>query len=325
MASLNNIYKLSTKEDEYHLHKSLGTFCLVNFIYRFYLLLSTSSMQLNTPFAIYSVIGHGILSISSLQFHISNTRNASKPMIYPEFRMHSILFGLRSVIITIMYYFEWNYKYIIAVCYSVLFLSEYITKTYGRTKITYGITKKCGSEDKTMRNMPFEPTVSNEDKTNITNMHSLMQIGATVFMLGNINSAFSPLFAIQTAAFLMTLVRKSIITTNTWHLCYTIGLFMNYLLFPTFSPSFILYLNFVVNIHQYVVFPNKINKYMAWLFHFGIFVILREYGGDIWIDNFFIKRHYIWWFLIKLWMISKLVSFEKYIDCLIDKNDEKYD
>jgi len=308
MASLQNIYKLSTKEDEYYIHKLLGIFCLANLIYRFYLLLSCGSMRLNTPFAIYSVFLHGILSISSLQFHISNTRNISKPMIYPEFRMHSILFGLRSVIITIMYYYEWNYKYIIGICYSVLFLSEIITKKYGTSS--------------TMRNMPFEPTVSKEDKSRITKMHSIMQIGATVFMLGNMNSAFSLLFAIQTAAFLMTLVRKSIITTNNWHLCYTIGLFMNYLLFPTFSPSFILYLGFVINIHQNVIFPNKINKYIAWLFHFGMYVVLREYGGDISIDHFFMKRYYIWWFLMKLWMLGKIISFEKYIECLLDKNDD---
>jgi hypothetical protein len=313
MASLQNIYKLSTKEDEYHIHKSLGTFCLANFIYRFYLLFACGSMRLNTPFGLYSVIVHGILSISSLQFHISNTRNPSKPMIYPEFRMHSILFGLRSVIITILYHFEWDYKYIIAICYSVLFLSEYITK------ITSGITKIYGKneDNKTMRNMPFDPSISEENKSRITKMHSIMQIGATIFMLGNINSAFSPLFAIQTAAFLMTLVRKSIITTNTWHLCYTIGLFMNYLLFPTFSPSFIIFLAFVINIHERIVFPYKINKYIAWTFHFGLFIILREYSYEIWIDHFFMKRYYIWWFLIKLWMLGKMISFEKYLKYLI--------
>ena len=309
MASLQNIYKLSTKEDEYHIHKLLGTFCLGNFIYRFYLLISCGSMQLNTPFAIYSVIIHGLLSLTSLQFHLSNVRNISKPMIYPEFRMHSILFALRSVIITIMYYYEWNYKYIITICYFVLFLSEYITKMY---------YVKNGN---TMRNMPFDPSISEKDKINLTKMHSIMQIGATIFMLGNINSAFSPLFAIQTAAFLMTLVRKSIITTNTWHLCYTIGLFMNYLLFPTFSPSFLLYLGFVINIHQRIVFPNKINKYIAWLCHFVIYVILRESGYDILIDYFFMKRYYIWWFFTKLWMLGKIISFEKYIECILDKEN----
>lgn len=304
---MQNIYKLSTKEDEYHIHKSLGTFCLVNFIYRFYLLLSSGSMQLNTPFSLYSILLHGILSISSLQFHISNIRNISKPMIYPEFRMHSILFGLRSVIVTIMYFFEWNYKYIIVVCYSVLFLSEYITKKYETNR----------NRNTTMRNMPFDPTISEENKSQIIKIHSLMQIGATIFMLGNINSAFSPLFAIQTAAFLMTLVRKSIITTNTWHLGYMIGLFLNFLLFPTFSPSFILYFGFVINIHQRIIFPYKINKYIAWIIHFGIFILLREYEYDVFINHFFIKRYYLWWILFKLLLLGKLVSFEKYLKLLL--------
>jgi len=42
-----------------------------------------------------------------------------------------------------------------------------------------------------------------------------MQILATLFMLGNINTSFTPLLAIQLAAFLMTLVIKSIIGENT--------------------------------------------------------------------------------------------------------------
>jgi hypothetical protein len=176
-----------------------------------------------------------------------------------------------------------------------------------------------------MRNMPFDSTITEQDKTKITKMYSIMQIGATVFMLGNMNSAFSPLFAIQTAAFLMTLVRKSIITTNTWHLCYMIGLFLNYLLFPTFSPSFMLYLCFVINIHQTIVFPNRINKYITWLFYFGIYIFLREYEYDISIDHFFMKRYYIWWFLMKFWMFGKIISFEKYFDCLLDKSKNKDD
>ena len=113
MFQFQNIYKLSTKEDSYHIHKLLGGICLVNFIYRFYNLIACGSMQLHNALGIYSVCLHGLLSISSLRFHISNVRNTSKPMIYPEFRMHSILFGLRSVIVVILYYYEMNYKYII--------------------------------------------------------------------------------------------------------------------------------------------------------------------------------------------------------------------
>ena len=39
----------------------------------------------------WTLVMHGALSCSSLLFHISATRNPVKPIIYPEFRMHSIL------------------------------------------------------------------------------------------------------------------------------------------------------------------------------------------------------------------------------------------
>ena len=312
MFQLQNTYKLNTKEDEYHIHKLLGSFCLLNFIYRFYCLFSQGTMFLNTPNGLYSVIIHGILSISSLQFHISNIRNTSKPMIYPEFRMHSILFGLRSVIITIMYYYEFNYKYIITVCYLVLFLSDFITKKYN-----------VGNRNKnTMRDIPFE-TVNEVIKKEMVQMYSIMQIGGTIFMLGNINSAFSPLLTIQTAAFFMTLVRKSIITTNAWHYLYTISLFMNYLLFPTFSPSFLLFLVLTITIHQVIIFPYKISKYIAWGFHFTIFVVLREYDLEETINYFFLKHYYLLWILLKLWIIGKSVSFEKYFEHFLDNKEEE--
>lgn len=301
MFQLQNIYKLFTKEDEYHVHKFLGGFCLLNFIYRFYNLLSCGTMFLDNSVGLYSILLHGLLSISSLQFHISNTRNPSKPMIYPEFRMHSILFGLRSVIVCLLYYYHYNYKYIIATSYSVLFLSDFITKHYN-------IDYKNGN---TMRNMPFEKDIREEKKQQITRMHSIMQIGATIFMLGNINSAFSPLFAIQTAAFLMTLVRKSIITTNTWHLLYSAGLFANYLLFPTFSPGFLLFIALVLFFHEKVVFFYKINKYLAWGFHYSVFVIYRDYGYELWINDFFLNHHYLCWILMKLFIIYKCASFYK--------------
>ena len=183
-----------------------------------------------------------------------------------------------------MYHYEVDYRYIIAICYTVLFLSE--TKIYGN------------SDEKTIRFTEKEITK--------------MQIGATIYMLGNINSAFSPLFAIQTSAFL----RK---TTNKWYLLYTIALFMNYLLFPTFSPSFIIYLSFILNIHDRIVFPYKINKYIAWGSHFTIFIIMREYGYENAINHFFLQRYYLWWLLVKLWIIGKSISFEKYFDCFLDR------
>ena len=55
------------------------------------------------------------------------------------------------------------------------------------------ITYTFKTETKTMRGMPFDNSITEEDIKKITKMHSSQQFGATVFMMININSAFSPL------------------------------------------------------------------------------------------------------------------------------------
>jgi hypothetical protein len=50
--NLQNSYKLVTKEDPYHLHKTLGLICLYNFFYRFYLLFTIQTMNLNNNYAV---------------------------------------------------------------------------------------------------------------------------------------------------------------------------------------------------------------------------------------------------------------------------------
>ena len=66
-------------------------------------------------------------------------------------------------------------------------------------------------------------------------LHSVQQFGATMFMMGNIDSAFAPLLAIQIAAFLMTLIRKSIISELDWHRLYAISLWLNIFVYWSFN------------------------------------------------------------------------------------------
>ena len=101
-----NLHKLNTKEDSTYLHKYLGGICLCNFVYRFGIYFIYGNMNLNNNFALTLIGTHGLLSISSLIFHIPSIRNPSKPMIYPEFRLHSIIFAIRSVFICYQYYYQ---------------------------------------------------------------------------------------------------------------------------------------------------------------------------------------------------------------------------
>ena len=91
---------LFTHEDTFNLHKMLGLPCLAHFLFR------TLSVPLR-PFedmgfvaskltAIF-IVWHLLLSVSSLIFKIPKMRIKEGSRIWPEFRLHSIVFACRSL------------------------------------------------------------------------------------------------------------------------------------------------------------------------------------------------------------------------------------
>jgi len=296
--NIENIYKLNTKEDSAFFHKGIGTLCLFHFLYRYSFYLFYGSMFIQRPIDIFLVNLHAVLSLSSLQFHIPGLRNPLKPMIYPEFRLHSILFALRSVLICNIYYFNADFKYIILTCFGTMIFADIVTFLYN----------KKGKNGKTMRNMPFDKSINENLQLEVIKMHSIMQIGATTFMFGTIETAFSPLFAIQLAAFLMTLVRKSIISTTMWHAIYSLSLWLNIGFFSNLSIEFILIQQIMIHSFKYGVFPYKINKYIAWSILFGLYTCYKIKLEEIYylslLDNYY--------YIIYLKKIIILVSWTHY-------------
>lgn len=259
-----NLYKLSTKEDPIYIHKFLGLISLLNFTYRYYLLFVYGSMFIHTQFDLGMIAIHGCLSLSSLIFRIPQKRHANLPMIYPEFRLHSIAFGLRSVICCYVDFYGGTYKfyYKIGVCFGTMIVADLITKQYAEPG------------DTTMRAMPYAENTSKEDVNNITKFHSNQQVTATIFMICNMESAFSPLFAIQFAAFLMTMVRKSIIRPNNWHLLYSLSLMINVFVCYTFDLSQLVNVFIGINCFRLLRMKFRMNKYLGWTITFGIFSML---------------------------------------------------
>jgi hypothetical protein len=131
-----------------------------------------------------------------------------------------------------------------------------------------------------MNNMPYDEHITEIEQKKITHMHSSMQIGATLYMLGNIDTAFSPLFAIQLAAFLMTLVRKNIIKANTWHIVYALSLWINAFLYlsPNLSYDFIGEEIMLYTIYTKLFFPLRLNKYIGWTIIYTLFTLKRIYA-----------------------------------------------
>lgn len=307
------IKKLNTHEDIFHIHKILGGIAIVNYIYRFSILCIKNNMNLENEVGI-SLLGiHGLLSASSLFFKLSNKRNKMIPIIYPEYRLHNIIFAFRSILCCLSFYFITNIMYArimnMFICLLTIYCADVITNMH------------IDEPSTTMRGMPYD----NYDKTKIEEykrMYSSMQLYATYYMLGNINTAFSPMFAIQLSSFLMTLVKKNIIKPTWWHYLYTVGLLKNILLAVTYKPSFLITMNISCGFFYYWRIKKNYNKYLVWSI-----VFISNYNLIIFFEGTvdeYVKTNASILYIQYLFIFTILYNYKKYYlpsinECIANK------
>jgi len=155
--------KLVTKEDGkyYHVHKILGILSLGHYIYRFMETFQYGHMRFDDSWCtLICIIIHTLLSCSSMIFHLPTIRNPTAPMIWPEFRLHSIIFALRSLIIMFLHWFSLRYDVIkmLGLRAAVVLLTMVFADEATR------ISPPQGS---TMRVMPFPSFISENSITKI--------------------------------------------------------------------------------------------------------------------------------------------------------------
>ena len=233
---------LFTNHDRFHLHKVLGFGCLFNFFLRIYWLVVYGSMYIHADSltSLLIPVAHLTLSLSSLIFHVPQTRLNSKIIIWKELQLHNIVFTSRSA--TIMLYSLLcsrsseastasaatdanHYSYLYQTGKFALVVAHHLLADY--------ITAKYNTNDKTTtRDINWE-NISVNTKAIMKQYYAVCQILAINALLltdnepygsGAVESAFLVMFPIQLSTFLMTLVRKSIISNITWHIFYGISL-----------------------------------------------------------------------------------------------------
>jgi hypothetical protein len=165
-------------------------------------------------------------------------RNFSGPMIWKEFQLHSILFSCRHVLFTLITLLElwptqsqafygisgWTKgeKGIAIMLESVI---KYLM-IIGVIKVAAVITEKYGDKElRTTNAMPYPVYLTEYEKTRIKCEYAKKQFGATIFAVfsGELASSlnFAPLYAIQSAPFMMTLIRKGKCETIHYHRVYS--------------------------------------------------------------------------------------------------------
>ena len=284
-------HSLFTNHDKYHIHKILGFGCLFNYFLRIYWLIVYGSMFIYADYrnSIAIPISHLALSLSSFIFHVPQIRLNSKIIIWKELQLHNIIFTSRSCIIMIYslicikndinpeYYYLYHLgKFIIIIAHHIL--ADLIT-------LKYNVNDKTTTRDINWENIP------DNIKKFIKIYYSICQILAINALLltdndnsgsGIIESAFLIMFPIQLSTFLMTLVRKSIISNISWHIFYALSLLSPFLITINANGKNELEVAKIFLPTLYVIFrlQYNMNKYYL-MFHVFILNIYIQYKKGI--------------------------------------------
>ena len=226
---------LFTNHDKYHIHKLLGFGCLFNYFLRIYWLIIYGSMYLSADNGITFAIpvAHLTLSLSSFIFQVPKMRFSSKIIIWKELQLHNIIFTMRSAMIMIYSIICINHDininsphyYLYQIGKFALIIVHHLIADYITAK--YNVNEKTTTRDINWENIP------DKIKIIIKKYYAVCQILAINALIltendksgsGAIEAAFLVMFPIQLSTFLMTLVRKSIISNISWHIFYALSL-----------------------------------------------------------------------------------------------------
>lgn len=281
--------KLFTKEDPVGVHKYLGFFCLLHFAFRYGQMLffdpsaglgSGPGLVLKEGGGAASAVGwiaplclipHAVLSLSSLMFHtVPRNRVVGKPMIWQEYRIHNIAFGLRSVVTSLLCHLSirmhhvpsWRRFAVVSSCIAVLvtqLVADWGTRNF-----------RAGEHESTTATTPYWEGCSIKTQKRFKSFYAYCQFMATLVCLAVLNPAwpFAILLPIQCASLLLTLVRKGLLTSRGFHYGYTFTLLLPYVvalrsILYTSRPDFLAMLALAVALFE--LRRHGTNKYLLWL------------------------------------------------------------
>jgi len=232
--------KIFTKEDPQNIHKCCGLFALLHFTFRFYQMMfgdisaGFGNRNGSGPsfWTMVCLIPHVFLSFSSLMFHsVPKERIVGAPMIWQEFRAHSIIFASRSLVGSVCAWISVSCNHEPLIRNKVVAMNSL---TIIATIFSADIATKrlrVSEKESTTATLPYWEGASVTTQRRFKKFYAYSQFLATLACLSMANPcwAFAVLLPIQLAAFLMTMVRKGFISTKTYHFVYAGSLILPYI------------------------------------------------------------------------------------------------
>jgi len=253
------VYKaLFTKEDGFNFHKFFGLFALLNFIYRFRFVgpsdMNFKTTGLATPVCFFM---HAMLSASSLIFKIPIKRIAEGSRIWPEYRLHSIIFAYRSLACLLVTYLELKYggetRYYLN---GLIVVGTLLAADFG----TWWVGPAGRSS--TIQGLDAPPFMRY--------FFSVMQFHATAGCLIGVrrfSTQFFYVWIIQFTAFLMTLRRKNIAPHGPLVVTYGVMLTAGFLVstHDHYTHGLWLSVQTLAHVAATLRLGVRLNKYVLWI------------------------------------------------------------
>lgn len=227
---------------------------------------------------------------NSLAILVPQERVVGKPMIWQEYRVHNIAFGLRSVICTALAWLS-VYKQHSKPYRKLAIVGSCATALLANVVADWGTHRfRTNNAESTTATMPYWEGCSMVTQKRFKRFYAYCQFMATLACIGVCNPAWSlsVLLAIQTASLFMTLVRKGIMTAKGYHLAYTttlvvpflVGLRSNLSMHPCAFPAMM-----ASGVILFWLRTLGINKYFIWLPVYVTRIALGDYSllpHDVW-------------------------------------------
>ena len=196
--------KLFTKEDHFHVHKTLGILVLCSYLWRFSKIGEADMGFASHPaWTIPTVLLHVSLNLSSFEFAIPARRIKSGGRIWPEYRLHSLVFLCRSCVAVALR--VWQRENGLGPNYTINWLII-LTAMACADLASYSVGDNSSN------------SIRNVDAPVFVKYYfSIMQFGGTSFILCSPRCSliFYYAFVVQFNPFCMTLVRKNLISHST--------------------------------------------------------------------------------------------------------------
>jgi hypothetical protein len=260
-----NLRKLSTHEDHFHVHKTLGSLSLLSFVYRYGIVYTkTGTLGFDgTVFDWLSILCHSALAVSSLLFRVPRRRITGQPLIvYEEYRQHAILFTLRSACVwvaattMVASTLRWAAPCLVAVHHLAVDRVTAIHGTPGNTAVRSTSNIRLAAFNR----MWFLGLVPRA--------YSFYQFLALASLIlpspRPADLAFNVIIAIQSSVFLMTLYRKRIIRGYGHLLGYSLCLVLSgFYIFRT-APHYVP-IAAATGMALRIALPSgRVTKYVVW-------------------------------------------------------------